>query len=136
MDAETDESRHISVWINRPADEVYRYAGNPEHLPSWAAGLARSELKQVDDHWVAQSPMGPVEVRFTPANDFGVLDHVVTVPGAEPTLNPMRVLPAGPDRCEVVFTLRRRTMSEDDYEADASAVAADLATLKRLLEDD
>jgi hypothetical protein len=130
-----DESRHISVWIDCTPDEVYRYAVAPEHLSSWAAGLAQSELTRVEDHWVAQSPMGPVEIRFAPANDFGVLDHVVTIPGAEPVLNPMRVLPDGPDRCEVVFTLRRRGMSISDYEADASAVTADLATLKRLLED-
>lgn len=135
MATEADESRHIGVWIERPADEVYRYAGDPGHLPNWAAGLAQSELTQVGDHWVTQSPMGQVTIRFTPANTFGVLDHVVTVPGAEPVLNPMRVLPDGPDRCEVVFTLRRRGMPAAEYAADAAAVAADLATLKRLLED-
>ncbi|MFN8071012.1 MAG: SRPBCC family protein [Mycobacterium sp.] len=130
------ESRHIGVWINRPADEVYRYAADPRHLPRWAAGLAHGEVTPAGDEWVAESPMGPVAIRFAPANEFGVLDHVVTLGGAEPVLNPLRVLPAGPDRCEVVFTLRRRGMSDAEYEADAEAVAADLATLKRLLESD
>lgn len=74
---------------------------------------------------------GPVTIRFAPANEFGVLDHVVTLGGAEPVLNP---LPAGPDRCEVVFTLRRGGMTDAEYDADAAAVAADLATLKKLLE--
>ena len=78
--------------------------------------------------------MGQVAVEFSPANDLGVLDHVVTMPGAEPVFNPLRVVPAGPDWCEVVFTLRRRTMSDVEYQADADAVAADLASLKRLME--
>ena len=129
------QSRHISVWINRPATEVYRYAADPRHLPYWAAGLAQGQVTQVGEIWVVQSPMGEVTVEFSPANDLGVLDHVVTVPGAEPVFNPLRVVPAGPDWCEVVFTLRRRSgMSDAEYQADADAVAADLATLKRLLE--
>lgn len=112
------ESRHISVWINRPAGEVYRYAADPVHLPDWAAGV----------------DLSGVSIEFTAANDLGVLDHIVTVPGHEPVYNPMRVIPDGPDRCEVVFTLRRREMSDTQYGDDADAVAADLETLKRLME--
>jgi hypothetical protein len=48
----------------------------------------------------------------------------------------MRVLPDG-EGCEVVFTLRRQDgVSDDDFEQDAAAVAADLQTLKRLLDSD
>ena len=112
------ESRHIGVWINRPAAEVYRYAADPAHLPLWAAGV----------------DLGEVSIEFSPPNDLGVLDHVVTVPGQEPVYNPLRVLPDGPDRCEVVFTLRRGSMSDAQFRSDADAVAADLETLKRLTE--
>lgn len=130
-----EESRHISTWINRPATDVYRYAADPARLPEWAAGLAESELTLVGDTWVAQSPMGEITIEFTPANDLGVLDHVVTLPSGEPVFNPLRVVPAGPRWCEVVFTLRRRAeMSDDEYAADAAAIEADLATLKRILE--
>ncbi|HVL86220.1 MAG TPA: hypothetical protein VM367_18290 [Pseudonocardia sp.] len=46
----------------------------------------------------------------------------------------MRVIVDG-DGCEVLFTLRRQpSMSDDEFDRDARAVAADLATLKRLLE--
>jgi hypothetical protein len=130
-----NESQHLSAWINRSAIDVYRYAADPAHLPEWAAGLAQSELTRVGDTWVAQSPMGEITIEFTPANDLGVLDHVVNLPSGEPVFNPLRVVPAGKDWCEVVFTLRRRPeMSDDDYAADAAAVTADLATLKRILE--
>ncbi len=129
------ESRHISTWINRSATEAYRYAADPAHLPEWAAGLAVGGLTRVGDTWVAQSPMGEITIEFTPANDLGVLDHVVTMPSGEPVFNPLRVVPAGDDRCEVVFTLRRRPgMSAEQYDTDAAAVTADLAALKRVLE--
>ncbi len=82
------ESQHISAWINRGAADVYRYASDPANLPQWAAGLARSEVTRVGDTWVAQSPMGgEITIEFTPANDLGVLDHVVNLPSGEPVFN-------------------------------------------------
>jgi uncharacterized protein YndB with AHSA1/START domain len=127
------ESRHLSVFIDRPATTVYRYVVDPAHLPDWAAGLSGS-IRRVDDRWLAESPMGEVVVAFAPENDFGVLDHEVTLPSGEVVLNPMRVLPAG-DGAEVVFTLRRAPgLDAAEFEADARAVGADLATLKRVLE--
>ena len=137
MDDDTaSESRHISAWINRSAMDVYRYASDPARLPEWAAGLAEGELTRVGDTWVAQSPMGQITIEFTPANDLGVLDHVITMPSGEPVFNPLRVVPAGDDWSEVVFTLRRRPgMSGAEFDANAARVAADLKTLKRVLED-
>jgi hypothetical protein len=127
------ESRHLSVHVDRPAAEVYRYAGDPARLPEWAAGLAGG-IAQVDGEWVADSPMGRVLVRFVPANDLGVLDHDVVLPDGTTVTNPVRVLADG-DGSEVVFTLRRQPGVDDAaFEADAAAIAADLATLKRVLE--
>ena len=129
----TTTSRHISAWIARPADEVYDYARRPANLPSWAAGLG-SEVEEVDGRWVADSPMGRVVVAFAPPNDFGVLDHDVTLPSGETVHNPMRVVPDA-DGSEVVFTVRRRPgVSDEDFARDAAAVTADLATLKGILE--
>ena len=136
MDDDTaGESQHISAWINRPAAEVYRFASNPENLPRWAAGLAEGEVIRVGDNWVVRSPMGQVTVEFSPTNEFGVLDHVVTMPSGEPVFNPLRVVPAGPQWSQVVFTLRRRPgMSDVEFIADGAAVKTDLATLKKVLE--
>ena len=117
------ESRHVGVWINRPPEEVYAFASDLENLPRWAAGVAQG--------------LGDVTVEFVPTNDFGVLDHVVTLPSGETFYNPMRVIPAdrGESGCEVVFTLRARGMTDEQVDADEAAVAADLATLRRLLEE-
>ncbi|MEO6701833.1 MAG: SRPBCC family protein [Jatrophihabitantaceae bacterium] len=129
----TVQSRHLSVAIQRPADEVYRFAGNPANLPRWAAGLSSSVTEQ-DGQWVADSPMGQITIEFAPANEFGVLDHAVTMPSGQVVHNPMRVLTDG-EGCEVVFTVRSRDgMTTDEFEADCAAVAADLAGLQQLLE--
>lgn len=129
----SEQSVHLSVQIDRPAAEVYRFAADPCALPQWAQGLG-SSVEQVDGQWVAQSPMGRVIVQFAPPNEFGVLDHAVTLPSGETVLNPMRVIPLG-DGSEVVFTLRRRPgMSEAEFEQDGAAVASDLQALKQRLE--
>ena len=128
------ESVHVSTTIDCPAGDVYDYASNPLNLSSWAAGLAHQDVQLVDDQWVVDSPMGRVVVAFAPANDFGILDHDVTLPVGETVQNPMRVIPNG-DGCDVVFTVRRRAgMSETDFAADVAAVTADLATLRSLME--
>ncbi len=127
------ESRHLSERIDRPAVEVYEFAVEPANLPRWAPGLG-SAVEQVDGQWFVQSPMGRVGLVFAPRNDFGVLDHDVTLPSGEVVYNPMRVIPDG-EGCEIVFTLRRRAgMSDADFASDAAAVCADLARLKRVLE--
>jgi hypothetical protein len=131
------ESRHVSIWIEAAPEVVYEFAADPQTWPRWAAGLAQGGLRQTADGWVADSPMGQVTVEFSPANRFGVLDHVVRLPSGEAVYNPMRVIPGGvaDPRCEVLFTVRRRDgMSDADFDADAAAVAADLATLKSLVE--
>jgi uncharacterized protein YndB with AHSA1/START domain len=126
-------SLHLSVSIDRPAAEVYAYARDPANLPAWAAGLAGG-IALVDGEWVADSPMGRVVVRFAEVNPFGVLDHDVTLPDGTVVTNPLRVLPDGAG-CEVVFTLRRAPgTTDDEFDADATAVTADLAALRRVAE--
>jgi hypothetical protein len=129
----TSESRHISERIDRPTDEVYAYAVDPANLPEWAPGLG-SAVENVDGHWYVETPMGRVGVVFVERNAYGVLDHEVTLPSGEVIYNPMRVIRDG-DGCEAVFTLRRLPdVSDEEFERDANAVAADLARLKTIVE--
>jgi len=86
------------------------YASKVENLPAWAAGVSPD-----------------MQIRFAKNNYFGILDHWATV-GGQTFYNPVRVIEDGRGKSEVVFTLR------DATEADQAAVAADLATLKRILE--
>ncbi|MFC1413270.1 SRPBCC family protein [Streptacidiphilus sp. N1-12] len=133
MDTTAAESRHLSTYVDRPAQQVYDYASDPSHLPAWAPGLG-SSVEEVDGKWIVDSPMGRVEVAFAPRNEFGVLDHTVALPSGETFYNPMRVTVHGTG-CEVVFTLRRQPeLSDEEFARDADAVSADLVALKRVME--
>jgi hypothetical protein len=71
---------------------------------------------------------------FAARNEFGVLDHDVTLPSGQTFYNPMRVMADGTG-CEIVFSLRRPPeMTDDDFERDAKAVLDDLTTLKHRME--
>ena len=123
---------HVSVSIDRPPQEVYRFVSTMENLPRWASGLS-STIREVDGEWVADSPMGKVRVRFAKQNDLGVLDHDVTLESGETVHNPMRVVPNGTGS-EVTFTLMRRPgVSDEEFARDRGAVEKDLRTLETLL---
>jgi hypothetical protein len=127
------ESKHISVWIDRPAADVYEYASDPANLPRWAPGLG-SSVENVDGQWFVETPAGRAGFAFAERNTYGVLDHEVTLPSGEVFYNPMRVVPHG-DGCEVVFSLRRLPdISDEDFARDAGLVQADLNRLKQVVE--
>lgn len=128
------ESRHISIRIHRPAAEVYAFTRAPERFTQWAAGLA-SGLTRDGDQWIAHGPGGDVKVRFSPPNDYGVLDHWVTLPDGAELYMPLRVVANG-EGAEVGMTLYRPPNMYDDaaFDRDAAAVARDLAKLKALVE--
>ena len=122
-------AKHISVSIERRAAEVYEFASNPENLPRWAGGLSGS-IKNVDDEWIAEAPMGTVKVNFAEKNKFGILDHDVTLSSGTKFYNPMRVFPNN-DGSEIVFTLYRLAgMSDQKFADDAGSVERDLNKLK------
>lgn len=131
--ATTHPVRVITTSIGRDWRDVYAFAGAHENLPQWAAGLAAGVRRDGAD-LIADSPSGPVRVRFVPANDYGVLDHTVTLPNGTEVYVPLRVVANG-SGAEVIFTLYQLAhMSDADLARDADMVEADLATLKELLE--
>ncbi|ESQ92749.1 hypothetical protein ABAC460_02650 [Asticcacaulis sp. AC460] len=123
----------LSISINRPPEVVYDFAWQPEAFMKWASGLAKT-LVQAKGKWIAHTPNGPVQVRFTPHNHFGILDHWVVPPTGEETYIGLRVIPnqAG---SEVVFTFYRTPEMDDaTFEADRETIRADLETLKGIVE--
>ena len=126
-------SRNLSVQIHRTPLDVYSFTAVPENWPQWASGLGKSLTKK-NGEWIADTPQGPVKVRFTERNAFGILDHyVMPTPGVEIYI-PLRVIANG-SGSELIFTLfRLLDMSEEQFMADANAVMRDLTALKTLLE--
>ncbi|AYG59340.1 SRPBCC family protein [Rhizobium jaguaris] len=131
MSTMTAKIVHIS--IDRHWKEVYGFAGRPENMPLWASGLA-SGLEQDGEDWVAKGILGTVRVSFSPRNEFGVIDHTVTIESGFKAHNALRVVPNG-DGCEVMFTLLKLPdMTDTQFAADAAHVLKDLSTLKSLME--
>jgi len=129
----TRQSRHLSVYIDRPVPEVYAFASDPANLPRWAPGLGTSVV-EVDGAWFVETAEGRVRVTFAPDNDYGVLDHEVVTTSGETVYVPLRAIADG-DGCEVVFTLRRSEgMTDAEFERDTALVSSDLALLKTVLE--
>ena len=128
------EVRHLSITIACPPPEVYEFAVDPENLPRWASGLAQSELQKDGDAWKVDSPLGKLRMKFAPRNEFGILDHEVTLESGPTFQNPMRVIPNG-EGSECMFTLfRQEGMSDEDFANDKAAIERDLKTLKDLME--
>ena len=130
--AGTTESRNLSVSIERDADAVYAFLSVPENFPKWASGLG--SLHRANGQWIAETPDGPMRVRFSESNAFGVLDHWVSPPSGVEIYIPLRVVRNG-SGCELVFTLfRGPDMDQAGFEADAQWVMRDLKAAKQLLE--
>ena len=130
----TMPARIIHISIEHDWREVARFVLNPANMAQWAAGLGAG-FERRGEHWVADGgPIGKIEVRFAPYNEFGVADHDVTMPDGTTVQNALRVVPNG-DGAEVMFTLLRQpAMSDADFEADAAHVQKDLSKLKSILE--
>ena len=127
------EARTVSVSIARPGEEVYEAAWRPEDFPKWASGLSASPLVQDGEWWSAAGPEGPVRVRFTERNAFGVMDHHVDL-GTGPEVHvPMRVVPNGAGAEVLVTLFRRPGMSDEAFAADVEWVLRDLLALRSLL---
>lgn len=125
--------RTISCSINRPPSVVYAFASTPRNLPQWVTSFCLS-VRNSSGEWEMETPTGWIGIRFVPANDFGILDHVVTLSDGQAILNPMRVV-ANCEGSEVMFTLFQLPgMSNDQFDKDAGMVEADLQTLKAVLE--
>ena len=126
--------RHVSVGVALPPDEVYSFLADPANFPQWASGLGHSFRHAEGMDWTVETPEGPMRVRFSERNAFGVLDHSVTPEGGAAMHNPMRVVANG-DGSEVMFCVfQRPEMSDKDLARDADAVSRDLLALKEILE--
>lgn len=131
--AKPSESRSLSISIERSLEHAYEFLSLLENFPKWASGLAGS-LRKIDGQWVAETPEGPMKVRFSERNAFGVLDHWVYHQPEVPIYIPLRVVSNG-SGCELILTLfRLPEMTDEKFSADAEWVRRDLTAAKHLLE--
>jgi hypothetical protein len=128
------EATTLSISIGRDWRELYDAIWRPEFFPRWASGLANADLRKDGGQWRAQGPEGPITIRFTDQNAYGVMDHYVDLGHGGTVYIPLRVLQndAG---AEVALTLFRQSdMSAEKFKADAQWVLRDLSALKGLFD--
>ncbi|MFD1602618.1 hypothetical protein ACFSJW_20215 [Flavobacterium artemisiae] len=130
----TFQTTTISISINNSREKVYQFASNPENFPKWLA-FVKSVSKKSDAIWTAESDLGKIEIELTPKNEFGIIDHTVTLPDGAKVHNPLRVIENGKGS-EVTFTLfKLPAKTDEEFNADSDLVKEDLQTLKNLLEE-
>ena len=125
-------SHTLSIAINRPWRELYEAIWRPEAFPNWASGLSKSRLEPDGDAWKADGPEGPIRIRFTAHNPFGVMDHYVDTGSGPPIYIPLRIIANG-DGTEVLLTLFRQPgMTAVRFQADIEWVRRDLLAVQAL----
>lgn len=128
-------SHTITLHIDYPYADAYRFLADPLNFGAWAAVDKDSYRPLPNGDWEGMTSFGGLRhFRFTPVNDFGVLDHAVFVPGEPLLWTPMRVMPneAGTD---LAFTFYQRPgTNEAEFASAIEWVTTDFLTLKSLLE--
>jgi hypothetical protein len=121
MEAEREE-----LWCQRARDHYQRTLAmiakrgpNEDRLEPHAHALDRGVTHGAD------------HARLRGQNEFGVLDHDVTLPSSETFYNAMRVTVRRHWVRSRVHLRRKWGVSDTDFERDASAVLADLIALKQ-----
>jgi hypothetical protein len=130
------KSLSLTVSINCDPRTVYEFVSNLENLPKWASKAFQS-IKQDKGEWIAETPQGSAKVDLAQRNDFGVLDHYVSLStlGVEVYV-PLRVVKNGINGSEVIFTLFYTShMSEEKFAQDVKMVEQDLKNLKNIMEE-
>ncbi|KKB76952.1 hypothetical protein VW35_16320 [Devosia soli] len=128
-------SHTIATQIDYPYEAAYRYLADPASYAQWAAIEPGSFHPLDNGDWTGETRFGGLRhIRFTPPNDYGVLDHAIFVPGEALLWTPMRVVP-NEEGTELLFTfLARPGMSEDMFDSAIEWITTDFLMLKSILE--
>ncbi|MFH0887246.1 MAG: SRPBCC family protein [bacterium] len=114
--------------------KVYGFISDLDNFPLWAKTFCRT-IRKLDDTWYEiGTDQGPLRIRVTPRNEFGIIDyHIAAGQGAEVYVPPRMI--ANGTGCEVQFTLFQRPgMTDEMFVCDRALVEQDLATLKKQME--
>ncbi|MEQ1901684.1 MAG: SRPBCC family protein [Devosia sp.] len=128
-------SRLIKVIIERPYGQVYEFLADPLNFARWAT-LPGTDVEPLGgSDWMVEVPRGKIAIRFTPRNNFGVLDYQTFPPGEDGgPVTPVRLYPNG-EGAELVLTwFQREGVTDERFQSDAEWVESDLQRLKSLIE--
>jgi hypothetical protein len=125
----------IRVSIRRPYAEVYDFLAEPMNFTRWASN-PDSDIEPLDGgDWLVELPRGKSAIRFSPRNNFGVLDYQVFPPGGNggPT-TPVRLVANEEGATLFLVWFQRAGVSDEQFRSELEWIGSDLNRLKTLLE--
>lgn len=127
----------VSVTIDRAYATVYDFLAEPRNLVRWVDVLGPVHRAVAPMEWVFDRPAfhpGPIRLRFTPRNAFGVLD--VHAYSGEVLIHwaPVRAIDLGAATAVTFGLVRGADWAASHNASERDWIEADLLTLKTLLE--
>jgi hypothetical protein len=122
-----------SISIKAPTEDVYDFLSNPANLSEWATGFCMS-IRQDNNRWLAKTPQGEIEVRYSTNSSLGIIDfHMFPAPDVEGVAN-SRVLP-NDEGSEYIFTqFQAPDMPNDVFHGQIESLKQELVLIKQLVE--
>lgn len=131
------KSQIVQIEINRPYDETYRIVRKPENFRRWSPVLEpRFEPRGNNGlDWLVELPTGTHVIRFSPPNDFGVLDYtVIPEDGSLSRTTRVRLVP-NEEGCELVIQFfQQPDVTDEAFVSHVEWAKTDFMTLKSVVE--
>jgi hypothetical protein len=108
------------VPIARPYGQVYEFLADPMNFARWASVPGTDVEPLGGNDWLVEVPRGQVVIRFSPRNNYGVLDYRTFPQGQDDgPVTPVRLYP-NDDGAELALTwFQRAGVSEAQFKSDA-----------------
>jgi hypothetical protein len=129
-------SHVITIPIRRSYQEVYGFLSEPTNFVLWGGANPGSTMEHIKDNdYIVELPRGRMMMRFSPMNEYGVLDFEVFPLGSTSgPITPVRMHANG-DGCELVFTrFQRPGVSDEQFASDGEWAQSDLLRMKAYIE--
>ena len=129
--------RVFTVAIARSYEDAYGFLRDPRNYPKWSpvpgANFERASADGLD--WLVDLPRGRRILRFSPPNEFGVLDyHVLSEAGAHEYTAPLRLLRNEAGSVLVAVYFQRPGQDDAAFDSDVEWAANDLKAVAAVVE--
>jgi hypothetical protein len=122
-----------TISIDAPYRVVAAFVADPQNLPRWAVGFARS-VRRDDQGWIVATGTGEMRLDVEHLPEHGIVDFRLTPAPGVRVLAASRVIPRG-DGAEYVFTqFQAPGMPDEDFARSVRALGHELSVLKSIME--